>query len=182
MVFQAPVLLPWRTTLANILFVAEVGGKKAEEHRARALELIELAGLKGFENAYPHELSGGMQQRAAICRALLLNPPLILMDEPFGALDVMTRERMGFELQKIWSASSNTVLFVTHSITEAVLLSDTIIVMTPRPGRVLDIIDVDLPRPREIDVLQDARFLRLVGARSQRHRQSMGGVKLRSIE
>jgi NitT/TauT family transport system ATP-binding protein len=161
MVFQTPVLLPWRTTLKNILFVAEVGGKKATMHRARALELIELAGLAGFEDAYPHELSGGMQQRAAICRALLLNPPLILMDEPFGALDVMTRERMGFELQKIWSANRNTVLFVTHSITEAVLLSDVIIVMTPRPGRVLDIVAVDLPRPREIDVLQDRRFVDL---------------------
>jgi NitT/TauT family transport system ATP-binding protein len=161
MVFQTPVLLPWRTTLSNILFVAEVGGQSAAVHRTRAIELIELAGLKGFERAYPHELSGGMQQRAAICRALLLNPPLILMDEPFGALDVMTRERMGFELQKIWSASRNTVLFVTHSITEAVLLSDTIVVMTPRPGRVLDVIEVDLRRPRDIDVLQDRRFLEL---------------------
>jgi NitT/TauT family transport system ATP-binding protein len=161
MVFQTPVLLPWRATLDNVLFVAEIGGKRAADHRPRALELIELAGLSGFENAYPHELSGGMQQRVAICRALLLNPPLILMDEPFGALDVMTRERMGFELQKIWSASRNTVLFVTHSIAEAVLLSDTIIVMTPRPGRVLDIVEVDLPRPREIDVLEDHRFLAL---------------------
>ena len=161
MVFQAPVLLPWRTTVDNILFVAEIGGRPAAAHRARAQELIELAGLAGFEGAYPHELSGGMQQRAAICRALLLDPTLILMDEPFGALDVMTRERMGFELQKIWSASRNTVLFVTHSISEAVLLSDTIIVMTPRPGRVLDIVDVDLPRPRDIDVLQDRRFLEL---------------------
>ena len=122
---------------------------------------MELAGLAGFEDAYPHELSGGMQQRVAICRALLLNPPLILMDEPFGALDVMTRERMGFELQKIWSMSRNTVLFVTHSITEAVLLSDTIIVMTARPGRVLDVIKVDLPRPRGIEVLQDRRFIEL---------------------
>ena len=161
MVFQTPVLLPWRTTLTNILFVAEVGGKKAATHRARALELMELAGLAGFEDAYPHELSGGMQQRVAICRALLLNPPLILMDEPFGALDVMTRERMGFELQKIWSMSRNTVLFVTHSITEAALLSDTIIVMTARPGRVLDVIKVDLPRPRGIEVLQDRRFIEL---------------------
>ena len=163
MVFQTPVLLPWRTTLTNILFVAEIGGKKAARHEDRALELIALAGLAGFENAYPHELSGGMQQRAAICRALLLNPPLILMDEPFGALDVMTRERMGFELQKIWSASRNTVLFVTHSITEAVLLSDTVIVMTSRPGRVQDIVAVDLPRPRGVDVLQDPRFLALSG-------------------
>jgi NitT/TauT family transport system ATP-binding protein len=161
MVFQSPVLLPWRTTIDNILFVAEVGGRDASQHRARAVELIELAGLAGFEHAYPHELSGGMQQRAAICRALLLNPALILMDEPFGALDVMTRERMGFELQKIWSVSRNTVLFVTHSITEAVLLSDTIIVMTPRPGRVRDTVRVDLPRPRGVDVLQDRRFLEL---------------------
>ena len=161
MVFQAPVLLPWRTTLENILFVAHIGGRDASQYRARALELIALAGLAGFEGAYPHELSGGMQQRAAICRALLLNPALILMDEPFGALDVMTRERMGFELQKIWSVSRNTVLFVTHSISEAVLLSDIIVVMTPRPGRVRDIVQVDLPRPRGVEVLQDRRFVEL---------------------
>ena len=170
MVFQSPVLLPWRTTLANILFVAEVGGKKASAHRHRALELVKLAGLRGFEDAYPHELSGGMQQRAAICRALLLNPPLILMDEPFGALDVMTRERMAFELQKIWGASKNTVLFVTHSITEAVLLSDTIVVMTPRPGRIQDIVKVDLPRPRESSVLEHPRFIEL----SARVRKGIG--------
>jgi len=161
MVFQSPVLLPWRTTLANILFVAEVAGRKGSAHRERALELIALAGLVGFEDAYPHELSGGMQQRAAICRALLMNPPLILMDEPFGALDVITRERMAFELQKIWAASLNTVLFVTHSITEAVLLSDTIVVMTPRPGRIQDIVKVDLPRPRDVSVLEHPRFIEL---------------------
>jgi len=161
MVFQSPVLLPWRTTLANILFVAEVAGRNASSHRERALELIALAGLAGFENAFPHELSGGMQQRAAICRALLMNPPLILMDEPFGALDVMTRERMAFELQKIWAANRNTVLFVTHSITEAVLLSDTIVVMTPRPGCIQDIVKVDLPRPRDVKVLENPRFIAL---------------------
>ena len=161
MVFQSPVLLPWRTTIDNILFVAEIGGRDPEKHRVRAQELIALAGLTGFERAYPHQLSGGMQQRVAICRALLLDPTLILMDEPFGALDVMTRERMGFELQKIWSASRNTVLFVTHSITEAVLLSDTIVVMTPRPGRIREIVDVDLPRPRGVHVLEDRRFLEL---------------------
>jgi NitT/TauT family transport system ATP-binding protein len=161
MVFQSPVLLPWRTTLANILFVAEVAGKRASAHRKRALELISLAGLDGFEHAYPHQLSGGMQQRAAICRALLLDPPLILMDEPFGALDVMTRERMAFELSKIWTVNRNTVLFVTHSITEAVLLSDTIVVMSARPSRILDIVDVDLPRPRDVSVLEHPRFIEL---------------------
>ena len=161
MVFQSPVLLPWRTTLANILFVAEIGGKPASAHRRRALELISLSGLTGFEDAFPHQLSGGMQQRAAICRALLLDPPLMLMDEPFGALDVMTRERMAFELQKIWAANRNTVLFVTHSITEAVLLSDTIVVMTPRPGRIQDIVKVDLPRPRDTSVLEHPRFFEL---------------------
>ena len=161
MVFQAPVLLPWRTTLANILFVAEVGGHKAATHHARALELIALAGLTGFEDAYPHQLSGGMQQRAAICRALLLNPPLILMDEPFGALDVMTRERMAFELQKIWSASRNTVLFVTHSIAEAVLLSDTIIVMSARPGRIKCEVRIALPHPRHYTMKTTPEFAAL---------------------
>jgi NitT/TauT family transport system ATP-binding protein len=161
MVFQSPVLLPWRTTLANILFIAEVAGKRAGAHRDRALELISLAGLVGFEDAYPHELSGGMPQRAAICRALLLDPPLMLMDEPFGALDVMTRERMAFELQKIWAANRNTVLFVTHSISEAVLLSDTIVVMSPRPARIQDVVRVDLARPRDVGVLSHPRFLEL---------------------
>jgi len=161
MVFQAPVLLPWRTTLSNVLFVADVAGRTSAAHRERARELIALAGLAGFERAYPHQLSGGMQQRAAICRALLMNPPLILMDEPFGALDVMTRERMAFELAKIWAANRNTVLFVTHSISEAVLLSDTIVVMTPRPGRVRDIVKVDLPRPRDVSVLEHPRFVEL---------------------
>jgi len=170
MVFQGPVLLQWRTVLENILFGAEIGGRNARDYRARALELIELAGLKGFENSYPHQLSGGMQQRTSICRALLLNPSLILMDEPFGALDVMTRERLGFELQGIWSASKNTVIFVTHSITEAVLLSDSIIVMTARPGRIQDVIEVDLPRPRTLETLRTPRFLEL----SARVREGIG--------
>jgi NitT/TauT family transport system ATP-binding protein len=161
MVFQCPVLLPWRTTLGNILFVAEMGGARASTHRARAQELMELAGLTGFERSYPHELSGGMQQRAAICRAMLLKPSLILMDEPFGALDVITRERMGFALQKLWDESRSTVLFVTHSITEAVLLSDTVIVMTSRPGRVRDIVPIDLARPRRSETLREPRFLEL---------------------
>ena len=163
MVFQAPVLLPWRNTLANVLFTAEMRGKSPVEYRQRALELIALASLEGFEQRYPHELSGGMQQRVAICRALLLNPSLLLMDEPFGALDIMTREKMGFELQKIWSASKTTVLFVTHSITEAVLLSDTIIVMTARPGKAKAVIPVELPRPRDTKTLRDPRFAEIAG-------------------
>jgi len=161
MVFQAPVLLPWRTALANVLFTAEMRGEPADHHRAHARELIRLAGLEGFEKRYPHELSGGMQQRVAICRALLLDPSLLLMDEPFGALDIITRERMGFELQKIWSATRNTVLFVTHSITEAVLLSDTVVVMSARPGRLKAVIAVDLPRPRDVKTLSHPRFVEL---------------------
>ena len=164
MVFQAPVLLPWRSALANVLFIAEMRGNPAARHRPRALELLRLAGLEGFERSYPHELSGGMQQRVAICRALLLDPALLLMDEPFGALDVITRERMGFELQRIWSAARNTVLFVTHSITEAVLLSDTVLVMSARPGRLKATLEVDLPRPREAATLSDPRFIALAAA------------------
>src|SRR3546814_17431048 len=111
-------------------------GERGSRYLDRARQLIEIAGLSGFENSYPYELSGGMQQRVAICRALLMDPPIILMDEPFGALDIITRERMAFELQKIWSANRNTVLFVTHSVSEAVLLSDTVVVMTSRPGQI----------------------------------------------
>jgi len=164
MVFQAPVLLPWRNTLNNVLFPSEMRGQNVSMHRQRALDLIKLANLEGFENSYPHELSGGMQQRVAICRALLLNPSLLLLDEPFGALDVLTREKMGFELQKIWSASKTTVLLVTHSITEAVLLSDTIIVMTARPGKAKAVIAVDLPRPRDVKTLKEPRFVELAAA------------------
>jgi NitT/TauT family transport system ATP-binding protein len=161
MVFQSPVLLPWRTTLNNILFVAEMGGHSPGPYRDRAMELIKLAGLSGFEKRRPHELSGGMQQRVAICRALLLNPPLVLMDEPFGALDIITRERMGFELEKIWNVNKNTVIFVTHSISEAVLLSDSIVVMSARPGRVMRTFQVDLPRPRGRELLSHPDFVRL---------------------
>ena len=161
MVFQSPVLMPWRTTLDNILFVAEMRGESGSKYKARAIELIGLAGLTGFEERRPHELSGGMQQRVAICRALLLNPPLILMDEPFGALDVITRERMGFELEKIWNVTKTTVIFVTHSISESVLLSDRIIVMSARPGRIVQTFDVDLPRPRGRELLSHPAFVRL---------------------
>lgn len=161
MVFQAPVLLPWRRTVDNILFVAEMRGERPRKYADRARELIAQAGLAGFERSYPHELSGGMQQRVAICRALLLNPSLILMDEPFGALDIITRERMGFELLKIWGVSRNTVLFVTHSISEAILLSDTVLVMSSRPGRITETITVDLQRPRARRMLSEPRFVEL---------------------
>jgi NitT/TauT family transport system ATP-binding protein len=161
MVFQSPALLPWRSTIKNILFVAEMGGLRAAAHIKRATELMELAGLTGFEHSYPHELSGGMQQRVSICRAMLLRPSLILMDEPFGALDVITRERMGFALQTLWDESRSTVLFVTHSISEAVLLSDTVIVMTSRPGKICDIVPVPLPRPRRSETLRDPKFLEI---------------------
>jgi len=161
MVFQSPVLLPWRRTVENILLTAEMRGESAASHRGRALELVRLAGLDGFERHYPHELSGGMQQRVSICRALLLDPRLLLMDEPFGALDVMTREKMGFELQRIWTATKNTVLFVTHSITEAILLSDRILVMSARPGRNQGEVAVELERPRSVETLTDPKFAEL---------------------
>ena len=161
MVFQTPVLLPWRRTLDNILFTAEMRGEDPARHRVHAHELVALAGLEGFEQSYPHELSGGMQQRVAICRALLMHPGLLLMDEPFGALDVMTRERMGLELQRIWLATRPSVLFVTHSIAEAVLLADRIVVMTARPGRVQTVVAVDLPRPRTMQTLTEGRAVEL---------------------
>ncbi len=174
MVFQAPVLLPWRTTLGNILFTAEMRGASPRHYRDRARALIELAGLKGFEASLPHELSGGMQQRVSICRALLLEPSLLLMDEPFGALDIITRERMGFALQRIWSASRNSVLFVTHSISEAVLLSDTVIVMSGRPGRAKAVLPIDLPRPRDSRTLSDPRFVALAAAIREEIEDPMG--------
>jgi NitT/TauT family transport system ATP-binding protein len=161
MVFQAPVLLPWRRMVDNILFTAEMRGRVDEEIRARAAALVALAGLEGAEQRYPHELSGGMQQRVAICRALLLHPSLLLMDEPFGALDVLTRERLAFQLQHMWLREPSTVLFVTHSISEAVLLSDTVLVFGSKPGRIRKRVAVDLPRPRETATLREPRFLDL---------------------
>ncbi|PYN34728.1 MAG: ABC transporter ATP-binding protein [Candidatus Rokuibacteriota bacterium] len=157
-VFQHPVLLPWRTVLDNVLFAAEMLGLDPDDHRKRALELLELSGLAGFETRLPRELSGGMQQRVAICRALLPDPTLLLMDEPFGALDAMTREELGFELLRIWDARRKTILFVTHSIPEAILLADKVVVMTSRPGRVARVITIDLPRPRTVELEFDAKF------------------------
>ncbi|GAB3875005.1 ABC transporter ATP-binding protein [Kibdelosporangium lantanae] len=148
-VFQRAALLEWRTARKNILIQAEMRKMPAAEARARADELIGMTGLTGFEDAYPHELSGGMQQRVALCRALLHRPPVLLMDEPFGALDALTREQMNIELRRIWRDTGTTVLLVTHSIPEAVYLADRVVVMTPRPGTVDELIAVDLPVERD---------------------------------
>jgi len=151
-VFQSDLLLDWRTVLGNVLIQFEMRGMRPEPHKARARELIASVGLGDFEAKYPWELSGGMRQRVAICRALIHDPPLLLMDEPFGALDALTRAQLQIDLQNIWQSSRKTVVFVTHSIEEAVFLSDRVIVMTPRPGRVCEVIGIDLPRPRRLDV------------------------------
>lgn len=157
-VFQSAVLLAWRDVLSNILLQAEMRHIPKEPARARALDLIRMAGLSGFEKKYPWQLSGGMQQRASICRALLHDPPLLLMDEPFGALDAMTRENMNLELQRIWSESRKTVLLITHSIPEAIFLSDRVIVMSERPGSIAAIYDIELPRMRSLDVMGTPEF------------------------
>jgi NitT/TauT family transport system ATP-binding protein len=148
-VFQRAALLEWRSARRNILLQAEMRRMPAAEAGRRADELIEMTGLSGFENAYPHELSGGMQQRVALCRALLHRPSVLLMDEPFGALDALTREQMNVELRRIWQETATTVLLVTHSIAEAAYLADRVAVMTPRPGRVAELIPVDLPAHRD---------------------------------
>ena len=147
-VFQSPVLLPWRTIRENVFLPADVMKLNREVVRERAAELLELVGLAGFEERYPYELSGGMQQRAAIVRALVHDPRLLLMDEPFAALDAITREQMVMELQRIWMARRKTVLFITHSLAEAAVLSDRIVVMSARPGRIMKIYDIRAPRPR----------------------------------
>jgi NitT/TauT family transport system ATP-binding protein len=158
MVFQDAVLLPWRTVLENVCLATEVIRLDRKVAEARARGYIELVGLKGFEDKYPSELSGGMQQRASIARALVTDPSLLLMDEPFGALDAMTREYMNEELQRIWFDTRKTVLFITHSISEAVFLSDRVIVMTKRPSQVKEIIKIDLPRPRSIRDTTSERY------------------------
>lgn len=152
-VFQDAVLLPWRNVLANVELPGEVSGQGRAERRQAALDMLRLVGLTGFESKYPHELSGGMQQRVAIARALSLNPSLLLMDEPFGALDAMTRDQLNLELQRISLESGATVVFVTHSIAEAAFLSDRVFVMSGRPSTVREIVDIDIPRPRDIALL-----------------------------
>jgi NitT/TauT family transport system ATP-binding protein len=163
-VFQSPVLLPWKTVLQNVMVPIQVQRRPTIEFETRARQLIAMVGLRGFEDKYPNELSGGMQQRVGICRALVHNPSFLLMDEPFGALDAMTREAMNEELQRIWQESQKTVLLVTHSIPEAVYLADRVVVMTPRPGRVVDVIRIDLPRPRQLAMHNTPEFGRYVAA------------------
>jgi NitT/TauT family transport system ATP-binding protein len=157
-VFQSPVLLPWRTVIDNVLLPIELRKLSVESYRKNAFDLLAMVGLGDFADRYPYELSGGMQQRAAIVRALVQDPRLLLMDEPFGALDAMTREQMNLELMRIWSQSGKTVIFITHSIAEAIFLSDRVIAMTSRPGSIADIITIDLPRPRELSVINTDRF------------------------
>ena len=157
-VFQEAVLLQWRTVLDNVLLPAEILRLDGVQSRARAMTLLKSVGLAGFEKRYPRELSGGMQQRVSICRALIHNPSVLLMDEPFAALDAMTREELGFELMRIWDTYNKTVIFVTHNITEAILLADRVVAMSPRPGRIAKIVDIELPRPRTIDMEFTAQF------------------------
>jgi NitT/TauT family transport system ATP-binding protein len=157
-VFQSAVLLPWRSVEDNILLQAEMRHLPMDAARARARDLMAMAGLKGFERKYPWQLSGGMQQRASICRALLHDPSVLLMDEPFGALDAMTREKMNLELQRIWMASKKTVMLITHSIPEAIFLSDRVIVMSERPGSIAAVYDIELPRARTLDMMASSEF------------------------
>jgi NitT/TauT family transport system ATP-binding protein len=150
LMFQRPALLPWRSVLHNVLLPIEIFGWNRREHRARALELLEMVGLDGFHKRLPHELSGGMRQRVALCRALIQRPRVLLMDEPFSALDALTREELSVELQRIHMELRTTVVFVTHAIAEAVLLADQVAVLSPRPGQVRKIVNIDIPRPRTL--------------------------------
>jgi len=162
LMFQTAVLFDWRTALENVLLPVEVLRLDATAYRPRAQDILKMVGLEGFEASYPNQLSGGMQQRVSLSRALVYEPDLLLMDEPFGALDEFTRERLNLEIQRIWMERRKTVLFVTHNISEAVFLSDQILVMTPRPGRVARIVRVSFPRPREIRLMKTPEFASLV--------------------
>ena len=162
MVFQAPVLFYWRTVEDNVKLPLEILGQDAATRTARAREMLELVELADFLKHHPYQLSGGMQQRVAIARALAFQPSILLMDEPFGALDEMTRERMNSEVLRIWEQTGTTILFVTHSIPEAVFLSSRVVVLSPRPGRITNVIEIDLPRPRNEDTRETRRYFELV--------------------
>ncbi len=160
-VFQDPTLMPWRTVVKNVTLPLEVQDTDGNRHRERAMELLALVGLMGFENLYPYELSGGMQQRVAIARALVHEPSILLMDEPFGALDAITRNQMNVELLRIWRATRKTIVMVTHTIQEAIFLADRVLVMSSRPGHLRATMEVDLPRPRNTDIYYHEDFARL---------------------
>ena len=157
-VFQKPVLLDWRTILENVLFQIDMRRLPRRDHMDSAHQLLAAVGLSDFMDRYPHELSGGMQQRASIARALIHQPPLLLMDEPFGALDALTREQMRIDLEELWLSTKKTVIFITHSIDEAVLLADRVVVMTPRPGKIDRVMDIDLDRPRGLEARNGPGF------------------------
>jgi NitT/TauT family transport system ATP-binding protein len=175
-VFQRDVLLDWRTILDNVLLSIELMGLPRAKYRERALALLDRFGLAGFEDRHPWELSGGMRQRASICRALLSDPELLLMDEPFGALDAMTRDDLNVELTRIWQEQRKTVLFITHSIAEAVYLSDRVVMMSRAPGRIIDVIAIDLPRPRPLSIRETPAFGAYTG-RIRHHFAALGIVK-----
>ena len=175
-VFQHPLLMAWRNVIDNVLLQIDIRGLKVHDYRSQARDLLHLVGLDGFEDAHPHQLSGGMQQRVGLCRALIHDPDLLIMDEPFGALDAMTREQMNSELQRIWIERRKTVLFITHSISEAVFLADRVLVMSPRPGRIVGEIAVDLPRPRTVATTELPEFSALT-RQVRRHLNSASTVE-----
>jgi NitT/TauT family transport system ATP-binding protein len=162
MMFQRAVMLPWRTTLKNVLLPVEVARRSRKDHEDRARELLDMVGISEFADSYPWQLSGGMQQRAALCRVLINDPELLLLDEPFGALDEFTRETMNLELLELHTKTRKTSVLVTHNINEAVFMSDRVAVMSARPGRLVDVIDIPLPRPRELEVMRTREFADLV--------------------
>ncbi len=180
MVFQDAVLYDWRTVGRNIALPLELMGWDRSRRQQRVRELLDLVELQGFEDHHPWQLSGGMQQRVSIARALSFSPPLLLMDEPFGALDEMTRERLNLELLEIWQRSGSTIVFVTHNIAEAVFLSTRVVVMSPRPGRITGVVDVDLPQPRDATTPEQPRFFELVT--QVRDRLRAGGAPLGTEE
>ena len=168
-------MLPWYTAIENVLLPARIQGEIVSKHIDRAQALLAMTGLSDFARKYPRELSGGMQQRVSICRALMRDPQILLMDEPFGALDAMTRETMSLELMRILSEHQKTMLFITHSIPEAVLLGDRVAVMSPRPGRIVEVIDVKLGRPRDVNVMSSPRFASVCS-----HIRSLFGSEIRA--
>jgi len=181
-VFQGYALLPWRTVLDNIAVGLEIRGVGKAERREQAREYLDLVGLTGFASRYPHELSGGMRQRVVIARSLVYKPDVLLMDEPFAALDAQTRETLQDELLRIWSLHKKTIVFITHSLDEAIFLSDRVAVMTPRPGRIKEIIDIDLPRPRLPEVRNSHDFVHLRQRAWLSLREAMGGAPASDLE